>query len=272
MRALLNADDYRGVAQKFLPRGLFDYIDRGTEDEVALKRLRASLDEITLTPSVLTGHDRRSFDTTLLGRRLAAPLIVAPTALAGLVAHDGETKLARAASRVGIPVCISTQSVTTVETIRRGARDATLWFQLYVWRHRALTARLLERARACGCETLVVTVDTPVSPNREYNKRNGFGIPFVPSLRSTLDVALHPRWLVSVSRAPSPERRHADLRTLSGRVPHGDHPAEHRGGRAARPSPQLGRFALAARDLARQADRQGRFGRQGCGDRRRARL
>lgn len=198
MRMLLNADDYRAVAQEFLPRGLFDYIDRGTEDEVALKRLRASLDDIRLMPSVLTGHDRRSFDATLLGQCLAAPLVVAPTALAGLVAHDGETKLARAASRVGIPVCISTQSVTTIETIRRGAPDAMLWFQLYVWRDRALTAELLNRARACGCETLVVTADTPVSPNREYNKRNGFGIPFLPGLRNTIDVASHPRWLVSV--------------------------------------------------------------------------
>ena len=198
MQTLLNADDYRGRAREILPRGLFEYIDRGTEDEIALRRLRASLDGITLLPSVLTGHDRRDLDTTLLGQHLAAPLVLAPTALAGLVAHDGETKLARAASRVGIPVCISTQSVTTVETIRRGAPDVMLWFQLYVWRDRALTARLLERACACGCEALVVTVDTPVAPNREYNKRNGFEIPFKPSLRSIIDVARHPRWLLGV--------------------------------------------------------------------------
>jgi isopentenyl diphosphate isomerase/L-lactate dehydrogenase-like FMN-dependent dehydrogenase len=198
MPTLLNADDYRRHARRVLPRGLFEYIDRGTEDEAALRRLRASLDGITLLPSVLTGHDRRQLDTTLLGQRITAPLLVAPTALAGLVAHDGETKLARAASRVGIPVCISTQSVTTVETIRRGAPDATLWFQLYVWRDRALTARLLERAGASGCENLIVTVDTPVSPNREYNQRNGFAIPFAPGLRSVIDMALHPRWLLGV--------------------------------------------------------------------------
>ncbi|KJC40303.1 lactate dehydrogenase [Bradyrhizobium sp. LTSP885] len=198
MPMLLNADDYRSRARQMLPRGLFDYIDRGTEDETALSRLRASLDGITLMPAVLAGHSERDLDTTLLGARIAAPLAVAPTALAGLVAHDGETKLARAASRVGIPVCISTQSVTTIETIRRGAPDAKLWFQLYVWRDRDLTARLLERARNCGCDNLLVTADTPVSPNREYNQRNGFGIPFTPSLRSVADVARHPRWLLGV--------------------------------------------------------------------------
>ncbi|MCK1545332.1 alpha-hydroxy-acid oxidizing protein [Bradyrhizobium sp. 160] len=198
MPMLLNASDYRQRARQVLPRGLFEYIDRGTEDETALRRLRSSLDAITLMPAVLTGHDRRDFETMLFGRKLAAPLAVAPTALAGLVAHDGETKLARAASRVGIPVCISTQSVTTVETIRRGAPDALLWFQLYVWRDRALTERLLERATACGCENLLVTVDTPVSPNREYNQRSGFGIPFTPRLRSMIDMALHPTWLFGV--------------------------------------------------------------------------
>ena len=198
MPMLLNASDYRHRARQFLPRGLFEYIDRGSEDETALTRLRASLDAMTLLPAVLTGHDRRDFDTVLFGRRIAAPLVVAPTALAGLVSHDGEAKLARAASRVGVPVCISTQSVTAVERIRRGAPDALLWFQLYVWRDRALTARLLERASACGCDNLVVTVDTPVSPNREYNARNGFGIPFKPRLRSMIDVALHPGWLFGV--------------------------------------------------------------------------
>lgn len=198
MRSLLNADDYRRRARRLLPRGLFEYIERGTEDEIALKHLRSSLDAIVLMPSVLTGHEKRDLDTKLLGRRIAAPLIIAPTALAGLVAYNGETKLARAASVVGIPICISTQSVTTIETIRRGAPGAELWFQLYVWRDRVLTIRLLERVRACDCECLIVTVDTPIAPNREYNQRNGFVIPFVPAVRSTVDVLMHPRWLFGV--------------------------------------------------------------------------
>lgn len=198
MAALLNADDFRRRARRVLPRGLFEYIDRGTEDELALRRLRSSLDAVTLTPSVLTGHRARSMATTLFSRDLSAPLVVAPTALAGIVSHDGEARLARAAAAVGIPFCVSTQSVTTIETIRAGAPDAELWFQLYVWQDRALTDRLLDRVAAAGCDCLVLTADTAVTPNREYNRRNGFSVPFQPSLRSVVDGLLHPRWLVGV--------------------------------------------------------------------------
>lgn len=195
---LLNAADYREKARRRLPRGLFEYIDRGTEDEQALTRLRGSLDAVTLRPSVLSGHASRDAGTTLFGKGLPTPLVVAPTALAGLVAHDGELKLARAAAALGIPFCVSTQSVTTIEDIRRAAPDAALWFQLYVWRDRALTADLLKRVRASDCECLVVTADTQMSPNREYNQRNGFGIPFKPTVRNVADMAVHPGWLLGV--------------------------------------------------------------------------
>jgi isopentenyl diphosphate isomerase/L-lactate dehydrogenase-like FMN-dependent dehydrogenase len=195
---LLNAADYREKARRRLPRGLFEYIDRGTEDEQALTRLRGSLDAVTLRPSVLSGHASRDAGATLFGKRLSTPLVVAPTALAGLVAHDGELKLARAAAALGIPFCVSTQSVTTIEDIRRAAPDAALWFQLYVWRDRALTADLLKRVQACDCECLVVTADTQMSPNREYNQRNGFGIPFKPTVRNVVDMAVHPGWLLGV--------------------------------------------------------------------------
>lgn len=198
MRQMLNVDDYRAQARRILPRGLFEYIDRGTEDEVALTRLRHALDSVVLQPSVLTGLVQPDLSTVVLGKTLSAPIVVAPTALAGLVVFDGEVKLARAASAVGIPFCVSTQSITTIEMIRRGAPDAELWFQLYVWRDRSLTLNLLDRVGASGCDTLVVTVDTPVGPNREYNQRNGFAMPMVPSFRAAVDFAMHPRWTLGV--------------------------------------------------------------------------
>ena len=171
----LDLADYREAARRFLPRGLFEYIDRGTETEHALAELRRCLDAITLTPQVLTGHARRDLTTTLLSGTYDMPIAIAPTALAGIVAHMGEVKLARAAARHNIPYCISTQAVNAIEEVRAGAPDATIWFQLYMWADRALSYALLDRVRACGITTLVVTVDTPVAPKRAYNIRNGFG-------------------------------------------------------------------------------------------------
>ncbi|MCC9624471.1 alpha-hydroxy-acid oxidizing protein [Thalassospira sp. MA62] len=198
MPCLLNADDYRALAKRYLPKGLFEYIDRGTEAELAMSDIRRSLDQIRFSPSVLRGHPACDLTTCYLGQSRPTPLVVAPTALAGLVAHDGETKLARAAARLGVPFCVSTQSVTAIDDIRNGAPDADLWLQLYVWKNRDLTWGLLERALYAGASTLVITVDTPLSPKRDYNQRNGFGVPFVPSLRGITDMLTHPRWLMSV--------------------------------------------------------------------------
>jgi L-lactate dehydrogenase (cytochrome) len=198
MPKLLNFHDYRAVAQKKLPRGLFEYIDRGTEDETGIARHRADLDAISVTPSMLTGHHTRNLATEIFGCRIEMPVAVAPTALAGLVSYQGEEKFGRAVEATGIPYCVSTQSVTTIEDIRAAAPDANLWFQLYVWHDRKLTHALLDRVRACSISTLVVTADTPVMPNREYNIRNGFTVPMAPSVAATLDLALHPGWVWNV--------------------------------------------------------------------------
>lgn len=198
MSSLLNFYDYRARAKRYLPNALFQYIDRGCEDEQALSRIRSSLDRITLTPSVLTGVDCPDLSTRLLGQSLDMPVIIAPTALAGMVAYQGEIKLAKTARDAGIPFCVSTQSVTTVEEIRQHVPDALLWFQLYAWKDRNLTRQLLERAQAAQVECLVITADTPASPKREYNVRNGFSIPLKPTLGLALDVLRHPAWLASV--------------------------------------------------------------------------
>lgn len=195
---LLNFHDYRAAARRRLPRFLFEYIDRGTEDEVGPRQHRRDLDAIAFLPDMLTGHESRDLSTTLFGHRIALPVAVAPTALAGLVTHDGERKLARGVEAAGVPYCISTQSVTTVERIREAAPTANLWFQLYVWHNRDLTRALLRRVADCGISTLVVTADTPVLPNREYNLRNGFSIPLAANPRIALDLARHPAWTLSV--------------------------------------------------------------------------
>ena len=91
---------------------------------------------------------------------------------------------------------MSTQSITSIERIAESR--ARLWFQLYVWKNRQRTLALLDRAAAAGAEALVLTVDTAVAPNREYNVRNGFGIPLKASLRAGIDLMAHPRWTCAV--------------------------------------------------------------------------
>jgi len=198
MNALQNFDDFRARAKRRLPRMLFEYIDRGSEDEQALRALRAGLDAIRLTPRVLTGMDAPDTRCHYLGQTSPLPLVIAPTALAALVCHDGEAKLARAAGRAGLPYTVATQSVTTIEAIRAAAPDATLWFQLYLWQDRQQSYALLERVRGAGVATLVVTVDTPIAPNREYNVKNGFSVPFRVSAQAVADVLCHPAWFVGV--------------------------------------------------------------------------
>ena len=195
---LLNFHDYRAAARRRLPRFLFDYIDRGAEDETGPRRHRRELDALTLMPRMLNAHSTRDISVTLFDRKQHMPLIVAPTALAGLVRQNGEVALARGVERLGIPYCISTQSVTSVEEIRAGAPLAQLWFQLYMWKNRDLSRKLLERVRAVEIDTLVVTADTPLLPNREYNVRNGLNVPLTPNLPLALDLMRHPRWSLSV--------------------------------------------------------------------------
>lgn len=195
---LLNFHDYRAVARRRLPRFLFDYIDRGAEDETAPRRHRAELDALTLMPRMLTAHPRRDLSVRVFGQTQPLPLIVAPTALAGLVRPGGEIMLARGVEALGIPYCISTQSVASAEAIRAGAPGARLWFQLYVWKNRDLTRALLDRVRAADIDTLVVTADTPVLPNREYNPRNGLSVPLAANPPLALDLARHPRWALAM--------------------------------------------------------------------------
>lgn len=195
---LLNFHDYRAAARRRLPRFLFDYIDRGAEDETGPRRHRRELDALTLMPRMLSAHETRDISVALFGRKQQMPLIVAPTALAGLVRQNGEVALARGVEKLGIPYCISTQSVTSVEEIRAGAPRAQLWFQLYMWKNRELSRKLLERVRAVEIDTLVVTADTPLLPNREYNVRNGLNVPLTPNLPLALDLMRHPRWSLSV--------------------------------------------------------------------------
>jgi isopentenyl diphosphate isomerase/L-lactate dehydrogenase-like FMN-dependent dehydrogenase len=189
--------DLRELARRRLPRGVFEFFDRGNGDETALVENRAAFDRIKLEPRALVDTSRRSLDITLFGKRHAMPIAIAPTGSAGLAWHEGEVALARAAAAAGIPFALATGSMTSLERVAVEA-GGTLWFQIYMWPDRSLSHRLVERARAAGYQALIVTVDTPVPPGREYNLRNGMMVPFRFTRRNVTDVLMHPRWLAGV--------------------------------------------------------------------------
>lgn len=194
----LDFNEAKAAAKAFLPRALFDYIDRGTESERALRGLRQGFDNRRVVPRVLQPVADPDLSATLFGTRCPSPFVIAPTALAGLVRFDGEVAMARAAGRAGIPFTVATQSSTPIETIVANAPGAELWFQLYVWQDRGETWKLLDRVARCGVVTLVLTVDTPASPKKIHNARNGFAIPLRPSMTLAADLARHPHWTLGV--------------------------------------------------------------------------
>ena len=189
--------DLRALARRRLPRGVFEFFDRGNGDETALVENRVAFDRIKLEPRMLVDTSRRAQNITLFGQKHAMPIAIAPTGSAGLAWHEGEVALARAAAKAGIPFALATGSMTSLERVAAEA-GGTLWFQVYMWPDRSLSHRLVERAKAAGYQALIVTVDTPVPPGREYNLRNGMTVPFRFTRRNVTDVLAHPRWLASV--------------------------------------------------------------------------
>ncbi|MEX2617258.1 MAG: alpha-hydroxy acid oxidase [Alphaproteobacteria bacterium] len=192
-----NIEDLRRMAKKRLPRGIFEYVDRGAEDEIALRNNREAYTALKIKNRVLIDVSGRSTETEIFGRKIAMPFGISPTASAGLVCEGGEVGLARAAARMGVPCTAATSSLTPMEEIYEAA-GGNLWFQLYMWTDRDLTATFVKRIRDTGFETMLVTVDSSASPNREYNHRNGFAMPLRYSPTLVAQVLANPGWCCRV--------------------------------------------------------------------------
>ena len=193
-----NIFDLRDMAMSRTPRGVFEFVDRGTEDEVGLRNNREAFERIKLKPRTLVDVSKRNQEIEFFGHKHKMPIGIAPTGTAGLLWYQGEIALARAAAAAGIPFTLATGSQTSMEKVAEAVPGARLWFQLYMWPDRSLSHQLVERAKNAGYEALVVTVDGAAAGNREYNMRNGFTMPFQYTRRNIWDVLKHPRWMFGV--------------------------------------------------------------------------
>jgi 4-hydroxymandelate oxidase len=176
----LNFRELEELARERLTPLAYDYYASGAHDETTLRENVAAWARVQLHYRVLVDVSARDTATTVLGTRVAMPVLVAPTAFHKLACADGELATARAAGRAGTVMILSSLSNTRVEDVCAAAAGP-VWFQLYVYRDRGATAALVARAEAAGAQALVLTVDAPLLGRRERDVRNRFHLP--PGLR-----------------------------------------------------------------------------------------
>src|SRR6185312_10575862 len=192
----LNIADLREVARRRIPHFVFEYVEGGAEDENTLRCNRRAFEDLSFIPQTLVDTTARNHKIELFGRPSAAPLVVAPTGMSGMIYPQADIALARAAASVGIPFCLSTVSTTRLEDVAASA-GGRLWMQLYVMRDRAVAEDIMRRADAAGFEALVFTTDANVFGSREWDRRS-YRAPGKPTLRAMLDTLRHPRWMWDV--------------------------------------------------------------------------
>ncbi len=175
--APVNLDEYEALARELLPPMVWAYYSGGAEDEVTLRDNRAAWARRRLRPRVLVDVSSVSLATTVLGTAIAAPILVPPLAYQRLAHDEGERATARAVAAAGSLMVVSTMATTSLEDVAAAAPGAPRWFQLYVYKDRAVSAELVQRAAAAGYQALVLTVDTPRLGRREADERHGFGLP-----------------------------------------------------------------------------------------------
>lgn len=196
-------DDLRSLARRRLPRFAFDYIDGGAEGEHNLAENQRAFQSIRLTPRYLNDISQIVTETELFGTTYAVPFGVAPVGALNMAWPDADVMMAGLAARKKMPFVISTASSTAIEKIAAAA-DGYSWFQIYVSRDEALADQLLRRARAAGCEVLVVTVDVASPGKRDRDIRNELQVPFKLTPRLLADLVLHPRWSLETLRHGAP--------------------------------------------------------------------
>src|SRR5918911_4703854 len=193
-------EDLREIAKRRVPRTFFEYVEAGSYEELTLRANRGDLDALTFRQRVMTDVSSRTQATTMVGEQVAMPVALAPAGLAGSMYPNGEIHAARAAQAFGVPFCLSTMSVCSIEDVAAAVKKP-FWFQLYLMKDRGFSRSLIERAKAARCPVLVLTMDLHVEGQRTVDVHNGLGIPPRLTARNVIDIAMHPRWAFGMLRS-----------------------------------------------------------------------
>ncbi|BBY00957.1 alpha-hydroxy-acid oxidizing protein [Mycobacterium seoulense] len=186
--------DLRRIAKRRTPKAAFDYTDGAAEDELSIARARQAFRDIEFHPTILRDVTNVTAGWNVLGQPVVLPFGIAPTGFTRLMHTEGEIAGAAAAAKAGIPFSLSTLGTCAIEDLVAAVPQGRKWFQLYMWRDRERSMALVRRAADAGFDTLLATVDVPVSGVRLRDNRNGMTIPPTLTLRTVLDAVPHPKW------------------------------------------------------------------------------
>ena len=199
MKRFLSIEELREKAQSSVPKMFFDYCESGSWDEESLNKNISDLKNIQFKPRVVRNLSNRKTKITLLGEEFGMPIGLSPCGLTGMQHADGEIHAAKAAEKFQIPFTLSTMSIVSIEDLAKNV-SREFWFQLYVMKDRKLTNDLMARAKAVGCNTLVLTVDLQVLGIRYKDVKNGLSTPPKLTIKSLLDLALKPKWAFQIAK------------------------------------------------------------------------
>ena len=200
MSTITSIFDLEAMARKRLPGVIFDYVHGGSEQQITLQRNIDDLRELVLRQHDLRDVSNRNTAVSMVGDRAAIPLAIGPTGLAGLTWPNGECEAAVAAAEFGVPFCLSTMSICSIEDVAQATRKP-FWFQLYLMKKRDVNESLIHRAHAAGCSALVLTLDLHVQGTRWADAKNGLSVPPKITLSNALDILKHVRWLASMAKS-----------------------------------------------------------------------
>lgn len=195
-RKALTIEELHKIARKRIPNFALEYVEGGSEREASLNWNSEALKSIRFMPNILVDTSNRDQHTILFNQQTSSPLIIAPTGLNGMLHHDADKKLARAAAHNNIPFSLSSVSNVRLEDVAEQV-GGRLWMQLYLMKDRSIAENIISRADRAGYEALVFTADSNVFGHREWDQRN-YRQPGELTLRNLIDVALHPRWVFDV--------------------------------------------------------------------------
>ena len=198
MPVITTIEDLRQLARRRVPRMFYDYADTGSWTESTYRANEADFQPIKLRQRVAVNLENRSTAAPMVGIECKMPVAIAPVGLTGMQHADGEILAARAAQAFGIRFTLSTMSICSIEDVA-AATQGPFWFQLYVMRDRDFIERLIDRAKAAGCDALVLTLDLQILGQRHKDLKNGLSTPPKPTLANIINLLTKPRWCLRMA-------------------------------------------------------------------------